>query len=55
LLQSAHPANAGLQVILECPPLIAAIETMQMIRKGQINYPAGQTMSAAQHFYSLAV
>ena len=35
--------------------LIAGIETMHMIRKGQMDYPAGQTMSAAQQFYSLGV
>ena len=35
--------------------LIAGIETMHMIRKGQMDCPAGQTMSAAQQFYSLAV
>jgi len=34
---------------------IAGIETMHMIRKGQMDCPAGQTMSAAQQFYSLAV
>ena len=35
--------------------IIAGVETMHMIRKGQLNCPAGQTMSAAQQFYSLAV
>jgi len=35
--------------------IIAGIETMHMIRKGQMDCPAGQTMSAAQQFYSLAV
>jgi putative transposase len=30
--------------------LIAGIETMHMIRKGQMDCPAGQTMSAAQQF-----
>ena len=35
--------------------LIAGIETMHMIRKGQMDCPAGQTMSAAQQFYSLAL
>jgi len=28
---------------------------MHMIRKGQMNYPEGATLSAAQPFYSLAV
>ena len=35
--------------------LIAGIETMHMIRKGQTDCPAGQTRSAAQQFYSLAL
>ena len=34
--------------------IIAGIETMHMIRKGQLNCPAGETMSAANQFYSLA-
>jgi transposase-like protein len=34
--------------------IIAGIETMHMIRKGQMDCPAGQTMSAANQFYSLA-
>jgi len=35
--------------------LIGGIETMHMIRKGQLKGPEGSTMSAAQLFYSLAV
>ena len=35
--------------------LIAGIETMHMIRQGRMDCPAGQTMSAAQQFYSLAL
>jgi putative transposase len=35
--------------------LIAGIKTMHMIRKGQTDCPAGQTRSAAQQFYSLAL
>ena len=35
--------------------LIAGIETMHMIKKGQMDCPKGSTMSAAQQFYSLAV
>ena len=34
--------------------IIAGIETMHMIKKGQMNRPDGQTMSAANQFYSLA-
>src|SRR5665811_650830 len=35
--------------------VIAGIETMHMIRKGQLDCPAGSTASAADQFYSLAV
>ena len=34
--------------------LIAGIETMHMIRKGQIDYHDGEVLSAADQFYSLA-
>ena len=34
--------------------LIAGIETMHMIKKGQLNCPGGQPMSAADQFYRLA-
>jgi transposase-like protein len=34
--------------------LITGIETMHMIRKGQLNCPKGQAASAAAQFYSLA-
>ena len=34
--------------------IIAGIETMHMIKKGPMNCPDGQTMSAANQFYSLA-
>jgi putative transposase len=34
--------------------LIAGIETMHMIRKGQMDCPAGSPASAANQFYSLA-
>ena len=34
--------------------LIAGIETMHMIKKGQLDCPGGQGVSAAQQFYSLA-
>ena len=33
---------------------IAGIETMHMIKKGQLHCPAGQQLSAAHQFYSLA-
>ena len=35
--------------------LIAGIETMHMIRKGQLDAPEGQASSAASQFYSLAL
>ncbi|MDD2920442.1 IS6 family transposase [Rhodoferax sp.] len=35
--------------------IIAGIETMHMIRKGQMNCPEGSAMSVAQKCYSLAV
>jgi len=35
--------------------IIAGIETMHMIRKGQLKCPGGQVISAADHFYTLAV
>jgi transposase-like protein len=34
--------------------VIAGIETVHMIKKGQMNCPDGQTMSATNQFYSLA-
>jgi putative transposase len=34
--------------------IIAGIETVHMIKKGQMRCPDGQTMSAADQFYSLA-
>jgi putative transposase len=34
--------------------IIAGIETMHMIKKGQLNRPKAQTSSAADQFYSLA-
>jgi transposase-like protein len=34
--------------------IIAGIETMHMIKKGQLDCPDGQTASSAQQFYSLA-
>lgn len=34
--------------------ILAGIETMHMIRKGQLDRPEGGAMSAASQFYSLA-
>ena len=35
--------------------LIAGIETMHMIKKGQLRCPGGLAFTHADHFYSLAV
>ena len=35
--------------------LIAGIETMHMVKKGQLDAPEGQALSAADQFYSLAI
>jgi hypothetical protein len=35
--------------------IIAGIETMHMIRKGQLDCPVGQAMSSADQFYTLAI
>jgi transposase-like protein len=34
--------------------LIAGIETMHMVKKGQLHCPNGHAISAAEQFYSLA-
>ena len=45
----------GLKSFWSARILIAGIETMHMIKKGQMNCSEGSTMSAADQFYSLAV
>jgi putative transposase len=35
--------------------LIAGIETMHMVKKGQLDCPKSQALSAADQFYSLAI
>ena len=35
--------------------LIAGIETMHMVKKGQLDCPKGPALSAADQFYSLAI
>ena len=45
----------GFKSFLSAQKLIAGIETMHMIKKGQMSCPAGSTVSAADQFYSLAV
>src|SRR5450756_2344695 len=44
----------GLKSFWSARILIAGIETMHMIRKGQLDCPAGSTASAADPFYGLA-
>lgn len=45
----------GLKTFHTARRLIAGIETMHMIAKGQMNCPKGASVSAAEQFYSLAV
>ena len=47
-------AILGFKSFWSARTIIAGIETMHMIRKGQMDCPAGKTMSAANQFYSLA-
>ena len=44
----------GLKSFLTARIIIAGIETMHMLRKGQMDCPAGSTASAADQFYGLA-
>ena len=44
----------GFKSFWSAKKLIAEIETMHMVKKGQWHCPVGQAMSAAQQFYSLA-
>jgi putative transposase len=44
----------GFKSFWSAQKLIAGIETMHMIKKGQLKCPSGQTISAANQFYSLA-
>jgi putative transposase len=44
----------GFKSFWNAQKLIAGIETMPMIKKGQLHCPDGQPMSAADQFYSLA-
>ena len=49
------PPMLGFKSFWSARIIIAGIETMHMIRKGQKDCPEGSAMSAAQQFYSLAV
>jgi transposase-like protein len=44
----------GFKSFWSAQKLIAGIETMHMVKKGQLDCPKGQPMSAADQFYSLA-
>ncbi len=44
----------GFKSFRSAQKLIKGIETMHMIKKGQLHCPDGQAMSAADQFYSLA-
>ena len=47
-------AMLGFKSFWNARVLIGGIETMHMICKGQMDRPAGSTVSAAEQFYSLA-
>jgi putative transposase len=44
----------GFKSFWSAQKLIAGIETMHMMKKGQLQCTGGQPMSAADQFYSLA-
>jgi transposase-like protein len=44
----------GFKSFWSAQKLLAGIETMHMVKKGQLDCPKGQPMSAADQFYSLA-
>ena len=44
----------GFKSFWSAAKIIAGIETMHMIKKGQMTCPEGQVMSAAGQVYSLA-
>ena len=45
----------GFKEFRSATKIIAGIETMHMIRKGQLACPEAQVMPAAEQFYSLAI
>jgi putative transposase len=44
----------GFKSFCSAASILAGIQTMHMIRKGQLQCPGGQPASAADRFYSLA-
>ena len=45
----------GFKSLWSASSILARIETMHMIRKGQLDFPNAQALSPASQFYSLAV
>lgn len=43
----------GFKLFRSAVKILSGIETVHMIKKGQLRYPAGQRPSAADQFYSL--
>ncbi|TSJ88649.1 IS6 family transposase [Chitinimonas sp. BJB300] len=52
--QTANSADARIQGLSFDARIIAGIETLHMICKGQLDCPKGTPLSSAQQFYSLA-
>ena len=44
----------GFKCFWSAARIIAGIETMHMVKKGQLRCPGGLAFSAADYFYSLA-
>lgn len=44
----------GFKSLWSADPIIAEIETMHLVKKGQLGCPEGLVFSAADCFYSLA-
>ena len=49
-IKRINRAILGFKSLWSARIIIAGIETMHMIRKGQMNCPEGKTMSAANQF-----
>jgi hypothetical protein len=52
--QATREADDGVQDLGSAVRLIAGIETMHMVRKGQLRSPKGLAFTPADQFYSLA-
>jgi hypothetical protein len=53
--QADNSADAGFQGHALCADPLAGIETMHMIRKGQLGCANGKVASAAEQFGSVAI